>query len=99
MSAYVGPRPPTSPLSSAIASSSAVKARRFFEATQGAPSLEALQSALNVIEAKAHFDAPERVVHVRVGGLDERLLPGGKLDLSTEPASVRSSAAGGRAPP
>ena len=33
----------------------------------------ALQSALNVIEAKAHFDAPERVVHVRVGGLDERL--------------------------
>ena len=26
-----------------------------------------------MIEAKAHFDAPERVVHVRVGGLDERL--------------------------
>ena len=48
-------------------------ARRFFEATGGAPSSEALQSALNVIEAKAHFDAPERVVHVRVGGLDERL--------------------------
>ena len=47
-------------------------ARCFFEATQGAPSSEALQSALNVIEAKAHFDAPERVVHVRVGGLDER---------------------------
>ena len=48
-------------------------ARRFFEATGGAPSSEALQSALNVIEAKAHFDAPERVVHVRVGGLDGRL--------------------------
>ena len=48
-------------------------ARRFFEATQGAPSSEALQSALNVIEAKAHFDAPERMVHIRVGGLDERL--------------------------
>ena len=48
-------------------------ARRFFEATQGAPSSEALQSALNVIEAKAHFDAPERVVHIRVGGLYERL--------------------------
>ena len=48
-------------------------ARCFFEATQGAPSSEALQSALNVIEAKAHFDAPERVVHIRVGGLDERL--------------------------
>jgi hypothetical protein len=26
-----------------------------------------------VIEAKAHFDAPERVVHIRVGGLDDRL--------------------------
>src|SRR5262245_37725389 len=38
-------------------------ARRFFEETQGAPSSEALQSALNVIEARAHFDAPERVVH------------------------------------
>jgi hypothetical protein len=48
-------------------------ARLFFEATQGAPSSEALQSALNVIEAKAHFDAPERTVHIRVGGLDGRL--------------------------
>jgi hypothetical protein len=48
-------------------------ARRFFEATQGAPSSESLQSALNVIEAKAHFDAPERTVHIRVGGLDGRL--------------------------
>ena len=55
-------------------------ARRFFEATQGAPSSEALQSALNVIEAKAHFDAPERVVHIRVGGLDGRLY----LDLCDE---------------
>jgi hypothetical protein len=55
-------------------------ARRFFEATQGAPSSEALQSALNVIEAKAHFDAPERIVHIRVGGLDGRLY----LDLGDE---------------
>ncbi|MFO1153864.1 MAG: hypothetical protein U1E42_09420 [Rhodospirillales bacterium] len=54
--------------------------RRFFEVTQGAPSSEALQSALNVIEAKAHFDAPERVVHIRVGGLDGRLF----LDLADE---------------
>jgi hypothetical protein len=46
---------------------------RFFEATQGAPSSEALQSALNVIEARAHFDAPERAVHIRVGGFDGRL--------------------------
>ena len=48
-------------------------ARRFFEETDGAPNSEALQSALNVIEAKAHFDAPERTVHIRVGGLDGRL--------------------------
>jgi hypothetical protein len=48
-------------------------ARRFYEATGGAPSSEALHSALNVIEARAHFDAPERVVHVRVGGLDGKL--------------------------
>jgi hypothetical protein len=47
--------------------------RRFYEETGGAPSSEALQSALNVVEAKAHFGAPERVVHVRVGGLDGRL--------------------------
>lgn len=55
-------------------------ARQFFEATGGAPSSEALQSALNVIEAKAHFDAPEHVVHIRVGGLDNRLY----LDLGDE---------------
>lgn len=55
-------------------------ARRFFEETGGAPSSEALQSALNVIEAKAHFDAPERQVYVRVGGIDGRLY----LDLGDE---------------
>ncbi len=48
-------------------------ARRFYEATGGAPNSEALQSALNVIEARAHFDAPERLVHIRVGGLGDRL--------------------------
>jgi hypothetical protein len=55
-------------------------ARKYFEATQGAPSSEALQSALNVIEARAHFDAPERVVHIRVGGLGDKLY----LDLCDE---------------
>ncbi len=45
-----------------------------------APSSEALQSALNVIEAKAHFDALERQVHIRVGGIDGRLY----LDLGDE---------------
>jgi hypothetical protein len=47
--------------------------RRFYEETGGAPSSEALQSALNVIEAKAHFDAPARHVHIRVGGIEGRL--------------------------
>src|SRR4051812_15783114 len=55
-------------------------ARCFFNMTGGAPSSEALQSALNVIEAKAHFDAPDRVVHVRVGGLGGKLY----LDLGDE---------------
>ena len=55
-------------------------ARCFFEETRGAPNSEALQSALNVIEAKAHFDAPERAVYVRVGEIDERLY----LDLGDE---------------
>jgi hypothetical protein len=55
-------------------------ARIFFEETGGAPSSEALQSALNVIEAKAHFDAPERQVYIRVGELDGRLY----LDLGDE---------------
>jgi hypothetical protein len=45
----------------------------FYHTTAGAASSEALQSALNVVEAKAHFKAPERKVHVRIGGLDGRL--------------------------
>jgi hypothetical protein len=48
-------------------------ARCFYLETGGAPSTEALQSALNVIEAKARFDAPERIVSIRVGGLGDRL--------------------------
>jgi len=55
-------------------------ARRFFEATGGAPNSEALQSALNVIEAKAHFDGPEREVHIRIAGLGDKLY----LDLGDE---------------
>ncbi len=55
-------------------------ARQFYEATEGAPGSEALRSALNVVEAKAHFDAPERMVFTRVGGLDDKLY----LDLGDE---------------
>ena len=68
-------------------------ARRFFEETGGAPSSEALQSALNVIEAKAHFDASERQVHIRIGALDDRLY----LDLGDEVwRAVEIGAAGWR---
>ena len=55
-------------------------ARQFYETTDGAPSSEALQSALNVVEAKAHFDAPQRPVYIRVGGIDGSLY----LDLGDE---------------
>jgi hypothetical protein len=55
-------------------------ARRFYEATKGAPNSEALQSALNVIEARARFDAPKRTVHIRIGGQDGMLY----LDLGDE---------------
>ena len=55
-------------------------ARQFYERTGGAPGSEALQSALSVIEAKAHFDGPERPVFIRVGGLGGRLY----LDLGDE---------------
>jgi hypothetical protein len=55
-------------------------ARRFFEDTGGAPNSEAMQSALNVIEAISLFDSPERQAHVRVGGLNGRMY----LDLCDE---------------
>jgi hypothetical protein len=46
---------------------------RFFGATGSAPGSDALSSSLNVIEAKAHFGAPEREVHIRVGAHDGKL--------------------------
>lgn len=45
----------------------------FYKAIGGAPGSEALQTAMNGLEAKARFDGPERKVHVRVGSLDDRL--------------------------
>jgi hypothetical protein len=47
--------------------------QRFFDDTGGAPSSEALQAALNALEARARFKAPERKVFIRVGELDGRL--------------------------
>ena len=55
-------------------------ARHFYEEIVGAPSSEALQSALNVIEARAHFDGPERTIFVRIGSHEEKLY----LDLGDE---------------
>ncbi len=47
--------------------------QQFFDATGGAPTSEALSSALNVIEAKAHFEGPELPVFIRVGGVEDNL--------------------------
>jgi hypothetical protein len=40
--------------------------RRYYQATQGALSAGALRSALDLLETRAQFDAPERAIHVRV---------------------------------
>src|SRR5262249_51762944 len=48
-------------------------ARAFFDETKSAPNSDAIQSALNVIEAHAHFDGVERTVYIRVGAHDGRL--------------------------
>ncbi len=45
--------------------------RGYYHRTQAVPNSEALKSALNLIEAQARFDAPERSVYVRVGELEE----------------------------
>jgi hypothetical protein len=55
-------------------------ARRYFEANGGAPNSEAMQAALGVLEAKAHYDAPERQVCIRTGGLDGKIY----LDLADD---------------
>ena len=39
---------------------------QYYQQEKSAPNSEALQSALNLIEARAHFEAPERAIHVRV---------------------------------
>jgi hypothetical protein len=59
-------------------------AREFFTATSSAPNSDAIQSALNVIEARAHFDGPKRPVFVRVG------VCGGKLYLDLADARWRT---------
>jgi hypothetical protein len=48
-------------------------ARAFFRETSTACNSDAIQSALNVIEARAAFDGRERPVYVRVGASEGRL--------------------------
>jgi hypothetical protein len=40
--------------------------RRYYQETGDALSAEAIRSALDLLEARAQFDAPERAIHVRV---------------------------------
>jgi hypothetical protein len=42
--------------------------RRYYEATGGALSGHAISSELDLLEARAQFDAPERHVHIRLAG-------------------------------
>jgi hypothetical protein len=48
-------------------------AHQFYALTKGAPNTTALNQALAVCQARAHFDGPEREVHVRVAGDDGRI--------------------------
>lgn len=65
----------------------------YFEAKNGAPGSEALQSALNAIEAKARFEGPQRAVHVRIGGCEGRIY----IDLGDDGwSAVEIDAAGWR---
>jgi hypothetical protein len=54
--------------------------RRYYEATGGAMGAPAISSELDLLEARAQFDAPERSVHVRVAEHDGHLY----LDLADE---------------
>src|SRR5438128_526191 len=65
--------------------------QRFFTVTKGAPSSQALAAALNVLEAKAQFEGPERPVFVRVGGMGDRLY----LDLADDAWGVVEIGPGG----
>jgi len=47
--------------------------RRYFEETGSAASAETVRSALDLLEARAQFDAPERMVHIRVAEYDDRI--------------------------
>jgi len=46
--------------------------RRYYEETGSAASAGAIRSAVNLLEARAQFDAPERTVHIRIAEHDGR---------------------------
>jgi hypothetical protein len=54
--------------------------RRYYEATGGVLNGHAISSELDLLEARAQFDAPERSVHVRIAGHDGHFY----LDLADE---------------
>ena len=54
--------------------------QRFFQSTRGGPSSEAIQSAINVIEARARFGGSKRNVYLRAGECEGRIY----LDLCNE---------------
>jgi hypothetical protein len=47
--------------------------RKYYEQTRSAPNSEAMQAALGIIEARAHYDAPEYLIATRVAGLADRI--------------------------
>jgi hypothetical protein len=47
--------------------------RKYYGQTRSAPNSEAMQAALGVIEARAHYDAPEQLIATRVAGLADRI--------------------------
>jgi hypothetical protein len=55
--------------------------RRYYEATGSALNGQAISSELDLLEARAQFDAPERSVHVRVAEHDGHVF----LDLADDP--------------
>ncbi len=54
--------------------------RQYYEATGDVPTANSLNSTLNLLEARAQFDGPERAIHLRVAAHDGHIF----LDLADE---------------
>jgi hypothetical protein len=67
--------------------------REYYKASNGAPNSDAMQCALNVLEANARFDGSEHQVSVRIAGIEGKIY----LDLGSEDwSAVEVDAAGWR---